>query len=257
MRSRSIYRFLLRLHPACFRKQYEDQMLWIFDESVVSRGVLSLLFDVFISLLRQWVLRSGYWRRARPSIAIDGAMALEQLRRNAETLHRRAWRLNAFWTVCGFVIYLWLPLQSHWNPIVVMMFITTCIAYLRNRRGDLRPVQGLPSIISWSDAQTRYRKQLEGKRDGLRSWNGSLSKKNINLFGGGVLVLLVVLHVALLANLHYRPYLHIDPVRLWESFIGLIILAVYWLYMKGCNERAAQAIQQEIDAMGEPSLEIK
>ncbi len=98
MRSRSLYHFILRLHPEQFRNKFEDQMLWIFDESVASRGAASLLIDALVSLVRQWVLRSGYWRHAQPPIAIDGAMALaEQLRRNAETLHRRAWRLNLIW----------------------------------------------------------------------------------------------------------------------------------------------------------------
>lgn len=77
--------------------------------------------------------------------------------------------------------------------------------------------------------------------------------KSINLFGGGVLVLLVVLNVALLTKLHYRPYLNIDRMRLWGFSSGVIILTAYWLFMKRCNERAAQAIQQEIDEMDESS----
>jgi hypothetical protein len=254
MRSRSLYHFLLRLHPAHFRNKFEDQMLWIFDESVASRGAVSLLFDAFVSLVRQWVLRSGYWRHTRPPVAMDGATALtEQLRRDAEALHRRAWRLNLFWTVCGFAIYLVIPLSSHWNPIFLMWFITTCITYRMNRRGVRPPEDGLLTIRPSPDARTIYRKQLEGKRDGLRSWNGNLTMKNVNFFGAGVLVLLVVLNIALIAELHYRPYLHIDRVRLWESSAGLVILAVYWLFMKKCNERAAQAIQLEIDEMDNPS----
>lgn len=254
MSSRSLYRFLLRLHPKCFRKKYEDQMMWIFDESVTSRGAVSLLFDAAVSLIRQWVLRSGYWRHAQPPIAMDGATALtEQLRRNSEALHRKAWRLNLVWAVCGLAIYLLIPLSSHWNPIAVMVFITTFITYSKNRQGVRPPEQGTLSIRSWPDARTMYRKLLEGKRDGLRSWNGSFTMKSINLFGGGVLVLLVILNLALLAKLHYRPYLSIDRGRLWESSAGVVILTVYWLFMKRCNERAARAIQQEIDAMDQPS----
>jgi hypothetical protein len=253
MRSRSLYRFLLRFHPAQFRNKFEDQMLWIFDESVATRGAASLLLDALVSLVRQWVLRSGYWRHPRPTMAFDGATALtEQLRRNAETLHRRAWGLNFLWGACGFVVYLVLPLSSHWNWIVLMMFIKAASSYLKDRRGRRSPEQGLLSLGSLPDARATYRNHLEGKRDGLRSWNGSLTMKNVNFFGGGVLVLLVVLNGALLAKLHYRPYLNIDHGRLWESSIGVVILTVYWLFMKKCNERAAKAIQQEIDAMEEP-----
>ena len=229
-------------------------MLWIFDESVASRGVTSLLLDAFVSLLRQWLFRSAYWRRAHPPIAIDGASALmDQLRRNAETWHRRAWRLNALWMVCGFVIYFLIPLSSHWNPIVVMVFFSSFYSYLKDRWGHRRPEQGTLSIGSWQDARTIYRKQLEGKRDGLRTWNGGVSIEKVNLFGGGVLALLVVLNVALLAKLYSRPYLNISRLRLWESSAGLFVLTVYWLFMKRCNERAAQAIQQQIDAMDDSS----
>jgi hypothetical protein len=250
MRIRSLYHFLLRLHPAHFRNKFEDQMLWIFDESVASRGAASLLLDALVSLVRQWVLRTGYWRHAQPTIAMDGATALtDQLRRNAESLHRSAWRLNLLWLVCGFAIYLMIPLSSHWNPIVLMVFITVCFKYSNNRWGRRDPEQGTLSIRSWPDGRSMYRKQLEGKLDGLRSWNGSLKMENINLFGGGVLVLLIVLHVVLIAKLHNRPYLNIDHVRLWGSSSGLVILAVYWLFMKKCNERAVRAIEQEINAM--------
>jgi hypothetical protein len=254
VRSRSLYRYLLRLHPKCFRKKYEDQMLWIFDESTKTRGALSLLIDATVSLIRQWVLRAGYWRHAQPPIAMDGAIALtEQLRRNAETLHRKAWRLNLVWMVCALVIFLALPLSSHWNPIATMMFVTSFMTYLNKRRGIRPPDRGLLDFRRWPDAQTMYRKQLEGKRDGLRSWSGSLTMKNINFFGGGVLVLLIVLNAALIAKLHFRPYLNIDRGRLWQSSVGVVILAVYWLFMKRCNERAAKAIQQEIDAMDDSS----
>jgi hypothetical protein len=43
---------------------------------------------------------------------------------------------------------------------------------------------------------------------------------------------------------------------LWDSSIAVVILSVYWLFMKRCNERAAKAIQHEIDAidvLDEPS----
>jgi hypothetical protein len=49
---RSIYRTLLWLHPGGFRKQYAEEMLWIFDES---GGAASLLADGFFSLVRQWI----------------------------------------------------------------------------------------------------------------------------------------------------------------------------------------------------------
>jgi len=58
---RTFYRCLLRLHPPAFRGRFTGQMLWIFDETnPAGRPVLFL--DCFVSIARQWVLRSGAWK---------------------------------------------------------------------------------------------------------------------------------------------------------------------------------------------------
>jgi hypothetical protein len=49
--SRWAYRFLLQLHPASFRYDFKDEMLWIFDEEAGAAAYL--LFDGARSLLRQ------------------------------------------------------------------------------------------------------------------------------------------------------------------------------------------------------------
>jgi hypothetical protein len=51
MIARSAYRFLLRLHPASFQREFGDEMLWIFDED--PGAATYLLFDGALSLLRQ------------------------------------------------------------------------------------------------------------------------------------------------------------------------------------------------------------
>ena len=61
---RACYRCLLWLHPAVFRREYGDEMLWIFDQTAGSQGAGSLFFDGLGSLGRQWLLRSGWWRVA-------------------------------------------------------------------------------------------------------------------------------------------------------------------------------------------------
>jgi hypothetical protein len=67
---RRLYRLLLRMHPPGFQREYAGEMLWIFDEVAASEGTLSLFLDGAISLLRQWVLRSGSWK---VPVAILGA----------------------------------------------------------------------------------------------------------------------------------------------------------------------------------------
>jgi CubicO group peptidase (beta-lactamase class C family) len=59
--SRSLYRWLLYLHPPAFRQRFAEEMLWIFDEAAATHGVLRLFADGFVSLLRQWVVRPESW----------------------------------------------------------------------------------------------------------------------------------------------------------------------------------------------------
>jgi hypothetical protein len=68
--TRVLYASLLRLHPPAFRRQFATEMLWIFDEARVSEGALVLLVDLFISALRQWLMRSGLWKAM---LALAGA----------------------------------------------------------------------------------------------------------------------------------------------------------------------------------------
>jgi hypothetical protein len=58
---KQVYRCLLWLHPSAFRRQFEEEMLWIFDEAVDSCGAASLFSDAGVSLIRQWLLRSELW----------------------------------------------------------------------------------------------------------------------------------------------------------------------------------------------------
>ena len=64
---RSLYRYLIWLHPAVFRERFGEEMLCIFDEAE-GQEELQLFTDAFISLLRQWMLRSGIWKMASGAI---------------------------------------------------------------------------------------------------------------------------------------------------------------------------------------------
>jgi hypothetical protein len=59
--TRALYRVALWLHPPAFRRQYAEEMLWIFDEFAAENGEFSLVRDVLVSLLRQWFVRSRLW----------------------------------------------------------------------------------------------------------------------------------------------------------------------------------------------------
>jgi hypothetical protein len=60
--TRTLYRSLLWLHPAVFRREFAGEMLWIYDETAQTGGVAPLFLDGAVSLGRQWFLRSGYWK---------------------------------------------------------------------------------------------------------------------------------------------------------------------------------------------------
>jgi hypothetical protein len=60
--TRTVYRWLICLHPPAFRLRFEPELLWIFDESSDASGAAPLVYDAAISLLRQWLMRSGAWK---------------------------------------------------------------------------------------------------------------------------------------------------------------------------------------------------
>jgi len=73
--NRTLYRWLIGLHPPAFRLRFEQELLWIFDESSDASGAAApLLYDAAISLLRQWLMRSGIWKWVVGGIA--GAVPL-------------------------------------------------------------------------------------------------------------------------------------------------------------------------------------
>ena len=61
---RALYRSLLLMHPPAFRRRFAAEMLCIFDEAAATSGAFGLCLDALISLLRQWILRSGSWKLA-------------------------------------------------------------------------------------------------------------------------------------------------------------------------------------------------
>ena len=67
--TRTLYRWLVWLHPPAFRLRFEDELLWIFDENNGALHPVPLVYDVTISLLRQWILRSGIWKWVVGAIA--------------------------------------------------------------------------------------------------------------------------------------------------------------------------------------------
>ncbi len=68
---RLFYVCLLYLHPRRFRERFAQEMLWIFDQAAVDRNVGPLFVDGFLSLWRQWAMRSEF--HEQPRALFDGA----------------------------------------------------------------------------------------------------------------------------------------------------------------------------------------
>jgi len=66
-----LYCLLLWLHPPDFRRTYGDEMRWLFDLTVEESGATGMLIDAWVSVLRQWLLRSRVWLLAA---ALAGAL---------------------------------------------------------------------------------------------------------------------------------------------------------------------------------------
>ena len=69
MMTQLVYRWLVKLHPNCFRDRFGDEMLWIFDQERGARAKLVLFADGVGSLVRQWLFRPA---QAAPVLAGDG-----------------------------------------------------------------------------------------------------------------------------------------------------------------------------------------
>ena len=67
--TRTLYRWLIYLHPPAFRLRFEEELLWIFDELRDVSGASPLLCDASTSVLRQWFIRSGMWKWLLGAIA--------------------------------------------------------------------------------------------------------------------------------------------------------------------------------------------
>jgi hypothetical protein len=60
--TRRLYCGLVRIHPPAFRREFGPEMLWIYDQAAPETGGAALFLDALMSLARQWLLRSGFWK---------------------------------------------------------------------------------------------------------------------------------------------------------------------------------------------------
>ncbi len=59
--TRSLYQFIVEMHPPAFRRRFGDEMMSIFDEGTVHCS-FALVVDGIVSFIRQWLLRTDSWK---------------------------------------------------------------------------------------------------------------------------------------------------------------------------------------------------
>lgn len=110
---RSLYRSLLRLHPPGFRRRFAEEMLSIFDQVQGKRGAFSLFIDGFLSLVRQWALRSDFWYDVsaplQPSDGVPSFYTIGPYRpRTSAVVHGLVLSLAVFCLTCFAIRYSWI-----------------------------------------------------------------------------------------------------------------------------------------------------
>jgi len=106
-RSRSLYRWLVQLHPPVFRQRFAEEMLCTFKEAAQDGEVAGLLADAMMSLTRQWLLRSNAWRPAGLEAVSAGAndcgsFAWEHITVSATKLPTGRWMQGAVISLAFF-----------------------------------------------------------------------------------------------------------------------------------------------------------
>jgi len=248
------------MHPARFRIQYEEQMLWIFDESRQSRGATSLLADAFVSLLRQWVLRSGQWRNSQSTITADGAMAIPKiLDLNSQRLFRRAWRWNVLWTFGAFWVLCLCPVPIGVKFVIAGLAAHSVLLLFGKKAAVTHTGVGFSfvSLFHYKNSREFHQAEIEARRDALRTWiRGDIENRMRG--AGGIFFMLGIVTLSMLVFPIIGNYLGWQNTGVdWEHsryfFLGLIVITFSWRFMRSLSERAVQAFQDEIDAMDDPA----
>ena len=110
---RFLYWVILRLHPKQFREHFHEEMLSIFDWVQERPARAELLVDGFVSLIRQWVLRSNYCDTesladAAPADGVPIFYTVDNFQpRTSALIHGAALAFVAFCGVCLVFGYNW------------------------------------------------------------------------------------------------------------------------------------------------------
>jgi hypothetical protein len=121
--TRVLYRLLIYLHPARFRRRFGDEMLWIFDER---NGNRELLADILLSLFRQWFLRTRLWIVPVSLIGGLGPLALTSI------TGRISHRLLALAAAQSQYAFFFLAVAA--SLCAIVLTLVSCVAFFQISR---------------------------------------------------------------------------------------------------------------------------
>jgi hypothetical protein len=238
MRSRDIYACLVRLHPSRFRASFADEMLATFEEASLEQNSSSLIADAVVSLFRQWLFRADNWGY------VQRGLPLQDLRRQSDAFHKKAWWVNQIFMSACFILTLILsviatPKGLGVSPInvapAIVVLVFGAIGYPRYKNGCSSISDEHESMSIVSDPR---RSELVRKRGALHIWGGIHREDPVKLLS----VYAAISWVSTCVLWHPAGALH------WTLLCGAAIAAFSFSTRK-FNRIAAKALQQEIEAI--------
>jgi D-alanyl-D-alanine carboxypeptidase len=126
---RLAYRCMVKLHPRVFRKQFGEEMIWIFEEAAETHGMLRLLGDGILSLARQWAFGSTPAEVPVTAAAVSGSrepawFAWEHINASSSRLPAGRWLQGGLTSLALFAA-VWLAVTQSINRLPIKSFATS------------------------------------------------------------------------------------------------------------------------------------
>lgn len=247
---RWLYSLLIRWHPTRFRRQFGEEMLYIFDESVRQQSGFPLLTSAAISMLRQWLLRSEYWLRPESPVFAGAISTSQEFHRKSEHIQKKAKRINLVWALSVIPLHLVVSavLQPTTQTVAAQAFyvVSPMIVFLSLYRLGRRFSEQANTFTLMQFPDQDPKSELARKRDSLRVWVEYMK---------AVLVLIVLIWAGpvLIALVFGGSHLE----RSW-TFVNVIVFViqalVFFIVLNGPNQRALGALQHEIESIDSGQL---
>jgi hypothetical protein len=238
MTPRDIYACLVRWHPSRFRVSFAEEMLATFEDASREQGSASLVADAIVSLFRQWLFRADNWGH------VQLGLPLQDLRRQSDAFHRKAWSVNQVFLCACLIVTVNLSIVA--TPkglgvlpinvaaaIVILVFAAFGYSRYKNGCSSVRDEHESMSILS-----DPRRSDLVRKRIGLQMWAGCSDEDPVKL-----LSVYVAGSSAVTCGLWHPPIaVH------WMLLCGVAIAAL-GVFARKFNGIAAKALLREIEAI--------